>query len=460
MPIDPPLPRGNLEYQRRQAARLLKATRAGDPTARMRVEEVLGERVSERLTEDDAQHVIALEHGVRDWEELSRTLGAARPAPRQVTRINPLDAVPDYDQRARRLQAEFNASEPDALRRVQGHLARFADVTEEELAGRTLELRDAHLVVAHEYGYPTWPDLVDDVERVRRERVTPEDPAAAQALQLIHQGDAAGLQELLRREPSLINGRTSCGETLLGMVAQPNAFGFRVGHDLGVARACVEALMRAGMDIDGPLTLAASHDRVELVKMLLDAGARADLVDKEYGITPLQAAVYQGATAAGDVLAEVAVVPDTLYMAAGTGRVDLLERWFDGDRGLRPEAFEERLNLADVGWPPRVPPRDEPDEVLGDAFTMACYNGRIEAAEWLLDRGADIDAHPYLDTTGLHFAVWSGQSRMVEWLVRRGADVSLRDAQHGGTPADWARYVAGRHREGPVVLKVLEHRAA
>jgi hypothetical protein len=460
MPVDPPLPRGNTEYQRRQAVQLRKAALRGSRAAAKRVAAVFGDRVTERLTEDDARHVIAREHGYDDWEAFEGDLGAGKPAARQVMRLTSLEAVPDYEQRARRLQAELAAGDDDAIRRVRGHLRQYADTSDTELAGKPLPLNEAQLVVAHEYGFPTWGDLAEEVERIRQERVTPEDPAVAMALQVIHQGDAGELQALLKREPALVNGRTNCGETLLGMIAQPNALGFPVGRELGVARACVEALVNAGTDLEGPLTLAAAHDRLELVNVLLESGARADAVDKQYGLTPLQAAVYHGSTAAGDALAKVAVVPDALYVAAGAGRVDLLERWFDGDGNLRSEAFQERLNLADVGWPPSAPPKDDPADVLGEAFTMACYNGRLKAAEWLLAHGADIDAAPYLNTTGLHFAVWAGQQAMVDWLVEKGADVSIRDRQHDGTPLEWAQYVAGRNEQGPTILGALERQAA
>ena len=70
-----------------------------------------------------------------------------------------------------------------------------------------------------------------------------------------------------------------------------------------------------------------------------------------------------------------------------------------------------------MSWPPGRPLSDDPDELLGEAFTPACYNGRLEAAAWLLDHGAHVDMRPYLDMTALHFAVV--------------ADRTIRDGVHG-----------------------------
>src|SRR3954471_13549762 len=136
MPSDPPLPRGNLEFQRKQAKRLLRAVHAGEPDAVERAREVLGER--ERFVLADAQHVIALEHGARSWAEFRRAL--ERPArSRPVGRIG---IAPDSN-------VEERAEKVDAPTRLE-----------------------RRLVVAHEYGYATWRELVEDVETFRREWAT------------------------------------------------------------------------------------------------------------------------------------------------------------------------------------------------------------------------------------------------------------------------------------------------
>jgi hypothetical protein len=51
----------------------------------------------------------------------------------------------------------------------------------------------------------------------------------------------------------------------------------------------------------------------------------------------------------------------------------------------------DRPNLADVGWPPGAPPRADPQEALDEALALATYNGRLEAMERLVARGASVD---------------------------------------------------------------------
>ena len=40
--------------------------------------------------------------------------------------------------------------------------------------------------------------------------------------------------------------------------------------------------------------------------------------------------------------------------------------------------------------------------------------------------------------SALHDAAWNGDLDMVRLLVEHGADLRARDAEHDGTPRDWA----------------------
>ena len=65
MPLD-------LEHHRREAKRLVRSFRAGDPRAVARAEAVLGDRARERFVLADALHVVAREQGRPSWPELKR----------------------------------------------------------------------------------------------------------------------------------------------------------------------------------------------------------------------------------------------------------------------------------------------------------------------------------------------------------------------------------------------------
>jgi len=223
--------------------------------------------------------------------------------------------------------------------------------------------------------------------------------------------------------------------------------GDSLGHGLGLDRACVDLLIERGSDLDGPLNLAACFDRLELVKILLAAGARVD-AQGVHGVTPLETAIYHGARASAGVLAAVRLVPDAPWIAAGAGRVDRLERFLDGHGGLVAEAYLHRPNPADIGWLHRLPARDVPQEVLDEALVHAAHNERPEAVGWLLDHGADPDAAPYQGCGALHLAAAFGAIKSVRLLVAAGADIGRTNDFNGDNAIGWAGYALERERPG------------
>ena len=128
----------------------------------------------------------------------------------------------------------------------------------------TAELRDARLIIARELGFPTWRELMSFTEKSRRDlderhekfrRLRPQ----AEALLA---GDTGGLAQLTAGQ----------ADTLLHMLARPEAIpGARLGEGLGVPRAAVDVLIGKATNLDLPLTWAASSNRVEYVRLLLDA---------------------------------------------------------------------------------------------------------------------------------------------------------------------------------------------
>jgi hypothetical protein len=446
-----------VEYHRKAAKDLLRAVRAGDAAALGRLREALDDVPAEaRLA--DAQRAIAREHGYGSWAAFRRDLAAAAGQPaRPVGRIGP--GTPDrYEAAAAALLRALAAGEAAARRRVRAHVPRLARLDDAALAARA-GLAEARLVVAREYGFPTWLGLVDGLRREtadwHRARRPARPVAAAEAA--IRAGDAAELRRLLDAHPGLVRVEVGAGGSLLGEVAQPDVFGDSLGQALGVDRACVELLIERGSELDGPLNLAACFDRVELVEILLAAGARVD-ERRRFGITPLESAIYHGSRAAADVLAAIALVPDAPWVAAGAGRVDRLERFLDGRGGLTPDAFANRPNPADVGWLHRLPARDVAQDVLDEALVHAAQNERPAAVAWLLEHGADPDAGPYQGCGALHLAAAFGALESVRLLVAAGADVERRNDFNGDTAVGWAEHVLAHERPGhPGVTAVRDH---
>jgi hypothetical protein len=411
-----------LEHSRKDAKALVRAVRAGDPEAVARVRDVTAYR--NRFQLSDAQHVVAVERGYRTWPELKHALETAEHE-RPVARIG-LQPVSFYEKRARAL-----ADDPDAVRRVRAHVARLADWT-----GGGLDHRDAKLVVAREYGFDTWRELVATVERVRavHEGQREGSPPVLAALDAIRAGDVDALRALLDERPELA-GHVHDGawSTLLEAIAEPDVIGEYLGVELGTDPRVVRLLCERSDDLDNPLNLAACFNRAELVRLLLDAGAEP-APDPARGLTPLETALFHGAREAADLLAERGISPLALWTAAGLGRVELLAKLLD-----TPEAAAHRPNLADVGWPPGPPAGDDGQTLFDEALCHAAHNGRDDAVAWLLAHGADVDGAPYLGVTPLHFAAQFGHGSTVRLLLEHGADTTLRDRIHDATPVDWAR---------------------
>jgi hypothetical protein len=421
----------DLDWYRTRARELLRSLRAADPDAQARVRDVAGDRTPIKLA--DAQHVIAVEHGFATWAEFKRWIETRQPEAR-VGRIGraPLSS---YEERAQHLVE--HASDEESIRRVRFHVPRLSG-----FEGGVLALRDARLVVAREYGFPSWRDLLFYAQRAIDEYEHRPSGALAEAFECIRRGDVDGLRRMLDADSSLVRAEyKGAAATMLEAIAQPDVFGEHLGTELGVEPRIVELLIERGSALETPLNLGACFNRAELVRVLLAAGA--DPTDtRVWGVTPLQTAVYHGAREAADLLAQVALVPDAFYMAAGAGRLDRLRTWFDANGALRLDALRLRPNLADIGWPPAPPPRDEPQDALDEALALAAYSGRIEPMQLLLDRGAHIDGTVHLGMTALHMTVITRRTETARWLVERGADRSRRDQIHHGTPLGWAEHTA------------------
>jgi ankyrin repeat protein len=156
-----------------------------------------------------------------------------------------------------------------------------------------------------------------------------------------------------------------------------------------------------------PLHLAAEHDHPEIAELLIEAGAELEAWTS-WGATPLEWAGVLGSRRAGDVLlAHGARL--TLASAAGLGLIDAL-----------PRLYRE-------------------GGAVSAAFVLACRNGHTDAARFLLDRGADVDARGFFGATALHWAAINGHAETVGFLLDEGADPTLRDAEFESDALGWAR---------------------
>jgi ankyrin repeat protein len=86
--------------------------------------------------------------------------------------------------------------------------------------------------------------------------------------------------------------------------------------------------------------------------------------------------------------------------------------------GLLPEVKvlvdKRAADINKTGWTP---------------LHYACTNGHLEIAEFLLNKGAEVNAVSNSDTTPLMMAIRSGNIQLVRLLLDRGADLQIRNHQ-------------------------------
>ncbi len=97
----------------------------------------------------------------------------------------------------------------------------------------------------------------------------------------------------------------------------------------------------------------------------------------------------------------------------------------------------------------------DPNETNGMGMTtlhIVAGQGTVDAARWLLDRGADIHARDReFESTPLAWAARAGRADMVRFLLSRGARAVHADDEPWSTPVAWA------HRRNHVdVVSLLE----
>jgi uncharacterized protein len=235
--------------------------------------------------------------------------------------------------------------------------------------------------------------------------IDPEEPPAVAVVEAIHTGDLATLKRLLDENPGLARARigdddpNGMSRTLLHVATD------WPGHYPNVA-ATIATLVEARADVNArfhgphaetPLHWAASSDDVEALDALLDAGAD---IDADGGVigggSPLaDARAFRQLRTAHRLVERGAQT--TLADAATLGLMDRLSAYFASEA------------------------RPSPEELNG-AFWGACHGGQQLAAEYLLDRGAELNwTPPWEDLTPLDAAARSDARDVVDWLRGRGA---------------------------------------
>src|SRR5262249_28049020 len=181
------------------------------------------------------------------------------------------------------------------------------------------------------------------------------------------------------------------------------------------------------------------------------------------GWCPLEEALYWNGRRVIELLVRRGASIHNLRIASGLGRLDLMRGFFNPDDTLKPEAGPilwpfgdlqtiENSNFNEAGkrqlaarvrsW------KNDRQGIINNAFVYACMHDHADAAQLLLEKGAQINVIPGgfdFAGTGLHYAAYNGHRSMVEFLLAHGADRTIKDTKVSSTPSGWADH--GGHPE-------------
>ena len=290
---------------------------------------------------------------------------------------------------------------------------------------------------------------------------------AAALLRAVGDGDIHLVRDLLAADPSLPN------------VVGPHPYWGGRPQPLHVAieakrRDMFDLLLDAGADPNGrnggydlwsPLMLAIHRQCPDMQDELLRRGARIGLVEAllmkdDLAVDALLANGLPRLAPNGGSILAFARTPRAIDRLIELGAaIDQRDRWGvapveamsrsgqDGGALVRhmmkhgvvpdPEAFArlgDREMLAALA-------EGDTSVARSDAVMMAAVEARHhDLVRWLLSMGASANASAADRSrqSALHAAAWNGDLDMVQLLAEHGADLHARDAEHRGTPRDWA----------------------
>jgi ankyrin repeat protein len=351
----------------------------------------------------------------------------------------------DYEREAKALYDALQARDNAALWNFKWMHPHFRGKTVTDVKPDTLDIDDARLVVAHEYGFPAWFNLIEFAEEVGH-----DGPSAnfERAVEAVISGDMDTLKEIIRAHPEVVRSRSARFHraTLLHYVAANGVEGFRQKtppNAMEVARL----LLEAGADPDA---LAMMYDHLcttmsmlvssahpagaglqgDLAELLLDYGAKHQGPGSEWQ-SDIMTALAFGYRKTAERLATRGAPSDTLPAAAGLGRVAETTR-------LLPTADERSRHVA---------------------LALAAQHGHADVVKVLLDAGEDPNQFCpegfHSHATPLHNAISAGQENVVRLLLDRGARTDIKDTLFDGTPLDWAVYC-----KQPAIADELRSRGA
>lgn len=398
-------PRPSLEQLRKRAKDLLRAARSADESAIQRFQSNGARHHPPRLS--DAQHVIAREHGFASWPDLVHYVGDLTTAPdavasRPMIRPDALEGSRPYTladgtvvttEEVWRMFVATRAGDRGAVKALVEQAPALALVEYNYTPPVHFAVREGHVELVE--------FLLDRGADIASYKTYPfGDSLLMMAEDREHRDVAALLRERLSKKFRLAEGTKEINDAA------------RAG-DIRRVRAELSRdpnLARVSNDVgDTALHHAAHNGHLDMVELLLDAGADPDAVRGD-GYRPIHLALMPNflmGVRAGrqDKIATLLLekgARNTMFVAALRHDVPFVRTALHRDPSLaneedtnhhRPLSAAARSNdvalvrlLLDHGANPNLPEEGAP---RGHALWVAVHDRRIEMVRLLLEHGAD-----------------------------------------------------------------------
>ena len=189
---------------------------------------------------------------------------------------------------------------------------------------------------------------------------------------------------------------------------------------------------------DGLIGAAVLNDRGSIIAALLDLHPAILERRPPPPSQAIELALTYAKTHLVPLLTRIWPLPDDLPHAAGMGNLDGVKRWFDP--ALRDAEHHYPYNDArarsHLHW-------DTPtaQQVLDVALAFAVINRYYEVADFLLERGADVDTrwNSHEPASILHHLVFLPDPyEPMQFLIDRGIDLTIKDYRFKATAQGWA----------------------
>jgi ankyrin repeat protein len=292
---------------------------------------------------------------------------------------------------------------------------------------------DARCILAREHNFGSFDELAEHLEALKRtDSPVTKFEAAVDATVA---GEAVALERLLRQNAELIHSRSTRKHrsTLLHYVGANGVEGWRQRAPRNAVQV-VEILLNAGAEVDAMADMYGGSTTLGLVATSIHpllAGVQNDLIDtllnhgaamdhpqgagNGHGI--VNGCLANGRPGAAEFLASRGARLD-LEGAAGVGRLDAVRSFFNEAGGLKANATRAQMKSG---------------------FQWACQYGRTRVVDLLLERGIEV-GEMHRGQTGLHWAAYGGHLDIVKLLLGRNAPVNVKDETWQNTPLGWALY--------------------